>query len=79
MTPASVPQKTISFAVRRLVILLPADNLPTFCCVLLNQILFFTNVCRSYFNIEYLNGDDKKCRQVQANNSAHLSSYHRDH
>lgn len=43
ITPASVPQKTMSLPVRRLVILLPADNLPTFCCVLLNQILFSNN------------------------------------
>lgn len=38
ISPVSVPQKTMSFAVNRLVILLPADSLPTFCCFSLNHI-----------------------------------------
>lgn len=31
INPVSVPQKIMSFAVNMLVILLPADSLPTFC------------------------------------------------
>lgn len=38
INPLSVPQKMISFAVKMLVILLPADSLPTFCCFSLNHI-----------------------------------------
>lgn len=39
--PISVPQKIMSLAVSKLVILLPADNLPTFCFVSLSQIWFY--------------------------------------
>lgn len=38
INPASLPHKIMSFAARRLVILLPADNLPSFCCCPLIQI-----------------------------------------
>jgi hypothetical protein len=38
INPVSVPQKIMSFAVNKLVILLPADSLPTFCCFSLNHI-----------------------------------------
>lgn len=38
MMPVSVPHKIMSLAESRLVILLPADNLPTLCCVPLNHI-----------------------------------------
>lgn len=37
INPVSVPQKIMSFAVNKLVILLPADSLPTFCCFSLNH------------------------------------------
>lgn len=38
INPVSVPQKMMSFAAKMLVILLPADSLPTFCCFSLNHI-----------------------------------------
>jgi hypothetical protein len=38
INPVSVPQKIMSFAANKLVTLLPADSLPTFCCFSLSHI-----------------------------------------